>query len=162
MRDPGQTPLKPDERAHFRGISWFPIQAKYRVTARFVRTPSAKTFFMPTSSGKPKVYTKFGILTFTLNHHACRLAAYQSQSLLRTQPDEAVFVPFTDKTSGTLSYGGGRYLDFPVPKSGLVTLDFNDAYNPYCAYTEGFACPIPPSENRLPVAVLAGAKVYRH
>jgi len=158
MRDPRQTPLKPAELAGFHGISWFPIQSAYRVTARFARTPSKQTFAMRTSSGGTDLYIRAGILSFTLNGHPCRLNAYKSAKLA----DTSLFIPFTDTTSGHESYGGGRYLEVPVGKGGdrTVTLDFNIAYNPYCAYTGGFSCPIPPRENHLQIAVKAGAKAY--
>ena len=71
-----------------------------------------------------------------------------------------LFVPFTDATSGTQSYGGGRYLDLELPEGTMLEVDFNYAYNPYCAYTDGYSCPIPKPESRLPISILAGEKVY--
>jgi uncharacterized protein len=159
MRNPRQTPLKPAELAQFHGISWFPIQSAYRVTAHFVATPGQKTFQMPTSSGTTDSYVRVGVLTFTLNGHPCRLAAYER--VPKEDGTASLFIPFTDATSGHETYAGGRYLEVPAGKGATVTLDFNIAYNPYCAYTHGFSCPIPPQENHLSIAVKAGAKAYR-
>jgi uncharacterized protein (DUF1684 family) len=159
MRDPHQSPLKPEERARFHGISWFPIQPAYRVTARFAPTPGRKTLQMRTSTGETRTYFKIGALTFTLQRTPCRLFAYEEAG--QTEGNTSLFIPFTDATSGHESYAGGRYLEVPLGKGHAVTLDFNMAYNPYCAYTHGFSCPIPPRENHLAVAVKAGARAYQ-
>jgi uncharacterized protein (DUF1684 family) len=158
MRDPRQTPLKPAELAQFHGISWFPIQPAYRVTAHIAPSPDRKMFQMRTSSGATDAYIKVGVLTFALNGHPCRLSAYKSAK--QESGDPSLFIPFTDATSGHESYAGGRYLEVPAGHGATVTLDFNIAYNPYCAYTTGFSCPIPPQENHLKIAVKAGAKAY--
>jgi len=157
MRDPHRTPLKPAELARFRGISWFPVRTAYRVNARFARARGKQTFAIQTSSGGTDVYTRAGVLTFTLNGRECRLSAFKAA---KASDVSSLFIPFTDATSGHESYGGGRYLEAFPGKGTTVTLDFNIAYNPYCAYTTGFSCPIPPRENHLAVAVKAGAKAY--
>lgn len=114
---------------------------------------------MNTSTKKPQHYRKYGELRFQLNGKQRRLSVYQSLALLKV-PEYAdyLMVPFTDKTNGFSSYGGGRYLDlrFADVQSGRVLLDFNKAYSPYCAYSTGYSCPIPPAENQLPVAIRAG------
>jgi uncharacterized protein (DUF1684 family) len=163
MRDPRQSPLKPTERARFHGISWFPIQSSYRVTTRFTQMPGKQTLTMRTSSGETVSYVRVGVLTFTLKGQPCRLNAYQTAQPATSEERDAdtLFIPFTDATSGHESYGGGRYIEVPRGKANTITLDFNLAYNPYCAYTTGYSCPIPPQENHLSIAVKAGARAYR-
>jgi uncharacterized protein len=91
------------------------------------------------------------------------LMVYQSQALLqKAGTRDYLFIPFTDATSGTDSYGAGRYIDGTISdiRNGSLVLDFNKAYNPYCAYSAGYNCPIPPRENDLPVAIRAGERNY--
>ena len=162
FRDPKQSPLGPAEVAHFRGLSYFKVKPTYRVRARFIRTPAEKKFGMPTSTGATGIYVKYGELRFSLQGRSYKLGAYQSERLSKTEEyKNHLFIPFTDLTSGKETYGGGRYIDFAIPASGHVTLDFNLAYNPSCAYSSRFSCPIPPRENRLSVKIKAGERGYR-
>jgi uncharacterized protein (DUF1684 family) len=107
------------------------------------------------------MYRKYGKLLFTLNGQPQRLTVYQSQDLMQ-KPGFAdyIFVPFTDLSNGHGSYSGGRYIDLRMPPAGssTMTLDFNQAYNPSCAYSHAFSCPIPPPENRLSVAIPVGVQ----
>ena len=109
------------------------------------------------------VYVKYADLYFTLKGEKQKLAVYQSQSL-KTDPEyyDYLFLPFTDLTNGDSTYGGGRYIDLRIPEDGVkkITLDFNQAYNPYCAYSGGYSCPVPPAENNLDAAITAGVKTY--
>ena len=118
---------------------------------------------MNTASGKRQHYFKYGVLTFSVNQAVAHLYVYQSESLLR-QPDlkDYLFVPFGDATSGFSTYGGGRYLDFRLGdiRHGELLIDFNKAYNPYCAYTTGYDCPLPPKENLLTISIAAGEQNY--
>jgi uncharacterized protein (DUF1684 family) len=126
-------------------------------------TPEAKQFEMPTHSGKTKLYRQYGLLTFKVKNKACSLQVFQSQTLIKdTKYKDHLFVPFTDLTTYEQTYGGGRYIDLSLAEvqAGKIIIDFNKAYNPYCAYAEGYNCPIPPRENRLPVAIKAGEKLY--
>ena len=108
---------------------------------------------------------KYGELSFVLDGESQTLAIYQSLKLL-TMPQykDYLFIPFKDETNGRETYGGGRYLDIRMGaiKSGKVSLDFNKAYNPYCAFASagGYSCPVPPRENHLKVAVKAGEMVF--
>ncbi len=89
------------------------------------------------------------------------LLAYQNLDLLKNKPEyRKLFVPFNDYTNGVSSYGGGRYLDIDIPAGDKTIIDFNFAYNPYCAYHDRWSCPIPPSENNLDIEVEAGVKSY--
>ena len=159
--DPSKSPLEQTEVAGFKGLNYFDINPKYRVQARFERTPNEKKFNMPTSSGITKVYLKYGQLRFNLAGSEQVLGVYQSEALAQTEKyKNYLLIPFTDATNGKTTYGGGRYIDFEIPASAVVTLDFNLAYNPSCAYSSRFNCPIPPRANRLKTQINAGEKSY--
>ena len=116
---------------------------------------------MRTSTDRVPVYTDIGTLQFRLNGRKCRLHVYRNVELVRQEAyRDHLFVPFTDLTNGSGSYGGGRYLDLKGPLEERVVLDFNRAYNPYCAYSDRFSCPVPPRENHLQVEVTAGAMAF--
>jgi hypothetical protein len=161
--DTNETPLRGDERTHFTGLTFFKLSKAYCVTARFERTPDAQPFEMPTVSGKTKTFVQYGRLHFRLRGQDMVLAAYQNVKAAAA-PDYAgdLFIPFRDHSSGAESYGGGRYMDIQIPTGATAVLDFNQCYNPYCAYSKGWNCPIPPAENYLPVKVLAGVKAYQN
>jgi len=151
------TPLHPEEKAAFKGITFYPLSKDYIVNARFTRIDSGATLAMPTSAKKTKYFKEYGKLDFTLRDTAVSLIVYQADPPHAEDPD-GLFLPFTDKTSGNTSYGAGRYIDLSVKdiRNGILTVDFNQAYNPYCAYSAHYNCPIPPATNRLQVSVLAG------
>jgi uncharacterized protein len=159
--DTAETPLRGDERLHFTGLEFFPIRNAYYVAARFERTPDAVPFEMPTVSGKTKTFVQYGILHFRLHGKALHLAAYQNLKIaaLPAYADD-LFIPFRDASSGGKSYGGGRYIDIKIPQTEQVWLDFNQCYNPYCAYSKGWNCPIPPADNYLAAKVHAGVRAY--
>jgi hypothetical protein len=151
------SPLSRKERKKFEGHRFYPIDLSYRVTARFERIVEEDTVIMQTSSGREKYYRPFAYVHFKLNGQACQLTVYQSYLLRETKEyKDYLFIPFRDETSGKTSYGGGRYLDVLIPEGNSILLNFNLAYNPYCAYTTGYNCTIPPAENTLKVAVKAG------
>jgi uncharacterized protein len=159
--DTAETPLRGDERLHFTGLEFFPIRKAYCVEARFERTPDAVPFEMPTVSGKTKTFVQYGILHFQLHGKALRLSAYQNLKAAATAAGaDDLFIPFRDESSGGKSYGGGRYIDIKIPKTPNVLLDFNQCYNPYCAYSKGWNCPIPPADNYLLTNVHAGVRAY--
>ncbi len=158
--DEERSPLKGDDTAHLR---FFPADESYKVTATLELTPDEQPFELPTYSGKTKTYRKYGILSFSLKDTAVQLAVYQSQKLIqKSEYKNYLFVPFTDGTTYTETYGGGRYLDLDKTdiSNGKIVLDFNKCYNPYCAYAGGYSCPIPPDENKLTIAIKAGEKIY--
>lgn len=160
--DAQKSPLEPAEVPEFKGLNYFKISPKFRLQARFVRTPNERKFNMPTSSGITRIYLKYGELRFKLGTRQHSLGVYQSEALSQTEKyRNYLLIPFTDMTNGTATYGGGRYIDFEIPSSELVTLDFNLAYNPSCAYSNRFNCPIPPRENRINAKIVAGEKAYR-
>ncbi|MEQ1677273.1 MAG: DUF1684 domain-containing protein [Chitinophagaceae bacterium] len=146
-------------------LRFFPVSEKYKVKASFQRIYEASWFNMETSGKEKQVYRVYGVLNFELNDTAVKLYVYQSQRLMNTKEyADHLFAPFTDKTNGEETYENGRYIDMTeADLSGDVYfLDFNTAYNPYCAYVSNtFNCPIPPKENDLPVAVRSGEMKYR-
>ena len=145
-------------------MSFFPVNEKYLIKCKFERTINSPWFRMESSGPIKKNYRTYGIIHFTINDTAVTLHIYQSQDLMTTQQyREHLFIPFTDATSGEETYESGRYLDLEIKdiKNEKVLIDFNKAYNPYCAYVSGkFNCPIPPAENRLAVAIRAGEKAF--
>ncbi len=159
--DKETTILTEADFAHFTKLEFYPINLKYRVAATFVRTPDEKPFLMPTTTDRLPEYVKYGEAHFMIDDKNLKLELYQS-----TKHDEQegyedyLFLPFTDLTSGDGSYGGGRFLDARIPKGDKMVLDFNKAYNPYCAYNSKYSCPIPPSVNDLLVRVEAGVKDF--
>lgn len=159
--NPRESPLSKAERQTFGALPYYPIGYEYYVMATLVRDSTSRPFAMETSTPRRPLYRKYGELRFVLNGQALQLSVYQSQDLLqRPGLADYLLVPFTDLTNGRGSYGGGRYLDLRLPPPGTTTLplDFNRAYNPSCAYNHGYSCPVPPSENRLPVAIPAGVQ----
>ena len=152
--------VKGDDRKH---MHFYQVNEKYKVTASFEKVIDSTGFIMKTSGKKSKKYFTYGILRFTINNKLLKLRIYQSEQLMQEEEyKKHLFVPFTDLTSGNRSYGGGRYLDFVIDdiKGNTLLIDFNKAYNPYCAYSTGYNCPIPPRENDLPVAIPAGEMDY--
>lgn len=145
-------------------MSFFPATEQYRINCYFERIMDAPWFPMETSGLIKKIYRVYGKIKFTINDTTVYLNIYQSQDLMATQQyRDHLFIPFTDATSGDETYIGGRYFDFEIKdiKDNKLVVDFNKAYNPYCAYVTGkYNCPIPPSENRLLVAIRAGEKAF--
>ena len=145
-------------KVEFKGLKYFPYGAKYRVKARFVAYPDPEQVSIATSRGIKVAYFREGRFEFKLAGKDLVLQAYRS---VHGAHSEGYFVPFKDKTSGKESYANGRYLDLEAGPTDEYWLDFNRAYNPYCAYVEGYMCPYPPEENTLPIPIRAGEKVYK-
>lgn len=144
------------DKKYFR---FFPVNKNYQVNCYFERIQDTVGFTMTTSAKTLKHYFKYGRLDFMIDGKEYLLFVYQSKDLMNTEAyKDYLFVPFTDLTTGDESYGSGRYLEFFKKdiSGNSVILDFNKAYNPYCAYSPDYKCPIPPKENRLPVAIRAG------
>ncbi len=154
------TPLDKKARRKFKGHQFFPMNEKFRVEARFVRADSSVSFKMKTSTTRLPMYEIYGQVHFEIDGKSYSLNVYQSHTLRTMEEHEnSLFLPFTDATNGLTSYGGGRYLDLEIPAGDTMLIDFNLAYNPYCAYSYRFSCPIPPKENDLNVKILAGIKL---
>ncbi|NOZ79057.1 MAG: DUF1684 domain-containing protein [Acidobacteria bacterium] len=145
-------PLSPT-RTHFQGLSYFPIDPAYRVTATFTPFATPRKVEVPTMIGTTATMEAPGLVHFTLGGKPLTLTP-----LVETPGDTTFFFVFRDATSGKETYGGGRFLDTPAPKGSTLVLDFNRAYNPPCAFTHFATCPLPPEGNDLPVPVYAGEK----
>jgi uncharacterized protein len=158
-----QTERSPLDSAGVARLRFFPPDEAYRLDCAFERTPDAEPFDLPTYSGITKPYVKYGVATFRFGGDTHTLAVYQSlQSRQMPLYRDYLFIPFKDATNGDDTYGGGRYMDVRISdiQDGRLTLDFNKAYNPYCAYSDGYNCPIPPPENHLPISILAGEQGF--
>jgi len=161
--DAEESPLTEEDLKTFKALDFFKIDESFRIEATFELTPGTPIFEMPTTTERLPLYRKYGIARFSLNGEAIELSLYQNQNLMSSVAyEDYLFLPFNDATNGNLSYGGGRFIDLEIPIEGstTITIDFNKAYNPYCAYNSKYSCPIPPSENTIPVEILAGVKAY--
>ena len=161
-KDASTSPLKDKDRRDFKGLEFFKVDSSYVVKAKFERTPEEAPFEMKTTTDRLPVYVKYGVVTFSLKGKEYQLNIYQNQDLKKKEGYvDYLFLPFLDDTNGEESYGGGRYIDLRIPKGDELTIDFNKAYNPYCAYNEKYSCPIVPRENYLETKVEAGVKVFK-
>jgi uncharacterized protein (DUF1684 family) len=157
--DSATSPLTAEDRARFHEVPRFAPDDVYCVSAIFLRDTLAEPFAMKTTKTRTPMYKVHGTAHFLLNGSERTLTIYESVPPHPGYEDE-VFLPFTDLTNGAETYGVGRYLDLRAPLDRMITLDFNKAYNPYCAYNDKYSCPIPPKENHLTTAVRAGAMKY--
>ncbi len=165
--NPKETPLRGENFTRFKEHPFFPIDLKYRIKAKFVKTENPVPFDLPTSSGKTKSYQEFGKATFELDGKSYTLTVYQSLDLMKMKKyKDHLFLPFRDATNNKETYGGGKYMDLKIPEGDSIILDFNQSYQPYCAYNAyDYNCPIVPEENKLPVKIGAGVMyqdIYHH
>jgi uncharacterized protein (DUF1684 family) len=151
------SPLWGDEE--FRGLTYYPERPDYKVVAALQRATGPDSAMLATSTGDERLYLVFGVATFELD-------GVRQELTLFVPPEAAegprLFVPFRDATSGSETYGAGRYLDLTLAPAGgaeALTIDFNYAYSPFCAYAEGYSCPFPPPQNWLSVPVRAGERL---
>ena len=156
-----KSPLIKEDWIQFKGLDFFPIDEKYIVEASFIRTKKEKTFGMKTTTTRAPLYKKYGELHFSIDGKEFKLNVYQNIDLIKKPGyDDYLFLPFSDLTCGKESYIGGRYVDMRIQKGTIWTIDFNKAYNPYCAYNYKYSCPIVPLENNLDIEILAGTKKF--
>jgi uncharacterized protein (DUF1684 family) len=148
-----------DEKKNFKGLNYFPPDLKYRISAKLVPIQNKKMIVLPTSDDQEKKYLEYAFAEFELNATPAKLLILE---IADDSPNRGMlFLAFADSTSAIETYGAGRYLDVKkTPGATSITLDFNEAYNPYCAYSDNFSCPFPPKENVLKTAVKAGEKKY--
>jgi uncharacterized protein (DUF1684 family) len=163
-KDASKSPLKKKDLKQFKGLDFFPVDAAFIVTATLVKTLNAPTFEMATTTDRKPLYKEYGTLNFLIKGKACELTIYRSQDDLRDEKyKDYLFLPFTDATSSDESYGGGRYMDVMTTDEnadGTIELNFNNTYNPYCAYNDKYSCPLTPRKNHLDVAIKAGIMVF--
>lgn len=150
-------PFNKEQKSKFIGFDYFSANESFKVDAEVKFRKEAEAITMVTSNGKKRQYMDIANLHFELQGEACVLHLYQSVD------GDHYFLPFTDETNGSSTYGGGRYLDIENEsmKNNRLELDFNLCYNPYCAFVEGYSCPIPPSDNHLNVKLEAGVKYQK-
>ena len=159
--DPDSSPLTAKEIKKFKGLEFYPINEAYRVEAKLEILQNEQPFTIPTSSQQQKVFVKYAIARFELLGQAFEFPLYQSLQLQQSEEyQDYLFAPFTDETNGFETYGGGRYMDLRIPEGDTLIIDFNKAYNPSCAYSPNYNCPIPPRENDLTLEVKAGVKAW--
>ena len=159
--DPKTSPLLEEDLKTFKSLDFFPVSAKYFVNAKFEKAQNEKVFEMKTTGTRTPEYIKYGTLYFTIDGVALKLNVYRNIELSKTKEyKDHLFLPFSDLTSGKESYIGGRYIDLKIPKGNTIAVDFNQAYNPYCAYNHKYSCPLVPLENDLKVAIKAGVKTF--
>lgn len=144
----------------FLPVEFYPIDARYKVRANLNRIQSPTRMTVQNSDGTTSSYSRFAYAEFKLEGQPLKLLILKPAGF-GSLPN-TYFTAFADDTSGKTSYGGGRYLDLEIGKSDNIVIDFNLAYNPYCAYVTEYSCPLPPAENILPLAIEAGEKDYNH
>jgi uncharacterized protein len=153
-----RSPLPEAERAAFSGLPYYPVDEGLAFEDRVLEPYAGdepSNFQIPTSDGKLRPAHRAGVLRFELDGERRQLTAYTFDG----GDGESLFVPFLDQTSGTETYGAGRYLDLEPETDGTYALDFNLAYHPSCVYDAKFSCPLTPAENRLPVRIEAGERL---
>ena len=146
------SPLLPEQRANFAGLNYFPENPELRLEVDVERFPEQEQVQIQTNTGDVQTYTRFGRFSFEVEGEQAELTVLENE--------HGYFLPFADSLAGTETYGAGRYLEPSRLPDGRFEVDFNSAYNPYCAYNERWSCPITPAENRLKVPVRAGEKVF--
>ncbi len=151
-----ESPLHHQAPSKFAGLKYFVPDQRYTIAAELQRYKSPETVTMVTSKGTKQRFHRVGYFEFEIDGKKLRLQAYRSAE----REDNELFVPFKDGTSDKESYGASRYLDLDLTKDDNYVIDFNYAYNPYCAYSEDYVCPLPPRENWLGIEIRAGEKNY--
>jgi len=151
------SPLMPEDRAKFTGLPYYPIDPAYQMPAVLKENRAPRLIIeLPTSSTELRKMQRVGTLTFSLKGTTLTLTAFADEG---ANPITRLFVPFGDLTSGTETYKGGRYIELDRTSTTFYDLDFNRAYHPFCVYNVAYVCPVPPQENRLPVAIQAGERL---
>lgn len=146
-----QSPLTPEQQALFSGLSYYDPNSNLDLTVTVETFAEQVSVPIQTTTGDTRHYTRYGQFTFTVDGQETRLTIYEA--------DYGFFLPFTDVNAGKETYGAGRYLEPEFLGDSRFHIDFNLAYNPFCAYGDGWSCPITPAENRLKVALRAGEKM---
>ncbi|TXE18543.1 DUF1684 domain-containing protein [Psychroserpens burtonensis] len=160
-KDATKSPLKNKDRKDFKGLDFFKFDSIFVVKAKLKRTPNSNWFKMQTTTSRVSDERVYGVLSFELKGQTFQLNVYQGKELMKDDAfKDYLFLPFLDNTNGSDSYGGGRYIDLRIPSDNELDIDFNTAYNPYCAYNEKYSCPIVPRANYLDLEVRAGVKVF--
>jgi len=156
-----KSPIPENEKATFKKLNYYKPKTSYRKEAAFTRFDQATRFLMKTTTERLPEYSLYGVVNFIHNGKNYSLNVYQNIELVKKPGYEKhMFVPFNDQTNGKETYGGGRFLDVTETGEDMLVIDFNKAYNPYCAYNHKYSCPIPPEENNLEIKIKAGEKKW--
>ena len=145
------SPLTKEQKRLFQGLNYFPENPNLRLEVEVEQIPGQTEIEMQTSTGDVQVYRRFGKFHFIVDGQKAALTIFANQN--------GYFLPFLDAQAGKETYPAGRYLEPESLTNGKFLIDFNLAYNPYCAYNENWSCPLTPFENRLKVAIAAGEKI---
>jgi uncharacterized protein len=145
-------------KENFKGLIYFEPKSNFKVKATLTLLNDTLPYILFKNDGKKSKYIRYAIASFSLQNKEYNLTLLK----LKDKIDNVLFIPFGDKTNGEETYDGGRYLDVRLKNEKNIVLDFNLAYNPYCAYTYKYSCPLPPKENILDVRIEAGEKKYPH
>jgi uncharacterized protein (DUF1684 family) len=151
-----ESPLAHNRTHSIKTLRYFPPDQKYRIHTTLHRYDNPEKILMTTSKGTRQQFHRLGYFEFEIEGKKVKLQAYRSAE----REDNELFVPFKDGTSGKESYGAARYLDVEETADDNYMIDFNYTYNPYCAYSDDYVCPLPPKENWLEVKILAGEMKY--
>ncbi|GAB4473612.1 MAG: DUF1684 domain-containing protein [Thermoflexibacter sp.] len=152
------SPLTPEDRTKFETLNYFPPDINYKIEADLEVLNEDSVINMLTTTGEKQKYVRYAYAHFSLVGQKLRLTVYKSMERLTKG---MLFLPFKDQTNGKETYEAGRYIEVKNTNGSTIMIDFNKAYNPYCAYNEVYSCPITPKENDLPVSILAGEKNYK-
>ena len=147
-----QSPLTYEQRRAFQGLKYFPENAALRLEIQVEKSADHETVTIQTTGGEPQIYQRHGRFKFSVEGQTAELTLYSSE--------DGFFLPFVDSLAGKETYPAGRYVEVEQLANGNFRVDFNLAYNPYCAYNDQWSCPLTPAENRLKVAIRAGEKLF--
>ena len=157
-----KSPLTDKDLKDFNELDFFPIDTSYIVLAKLKFQKDSITFKMQTNTDRLPIYKIYATASFNLKGREFKLNIYQNVKLIQTADfEDSLFLPFTDRTNGATTYGGGRYMDLEIPDGDTILIDFNQTYNPSCAYNAKYSCPIPPKANHLDIDINAGVKKYK-
>lgn len=155
FKESDESPL--EKKDNFLKLNYYPPDLTYRIRASLELIEDTTQLKVRMTGGEEEAFVKYAYASFKLKDKQHKLLLLRQHS---DESDDQLFLPFTDKTNGFETYGGGRYLDIDLPSNKQVILDFNFAYNPFCAYNSNYTCPIPPRENYLDIEIMAGEKNF--
>jgi uncharacterized protein (DUF1684 family) len=160
FRSGTNSPIPENDRSSFQGLDYYPINLDLRFSLKLNRYSRPGKIRLATNTGEIRSGLLYGYFEFMVENQTCRLQVYRLEDVTENG-GPSLFIPFRDATSGKETYGSCRYIDLKENISGIYELDFNRAYNPYCAFNNQYSCPLPPPENVLSVPIRAGEKKYK-
>lgn len=152
------SPMTDEDKNSFKGLNYYPIDESYKVTAKLTMIDKKQPIFIESTTGEQLKYIPFAYADFELNDKEQRVILYQDWE---EKDQNKLSLMFADDTSARETYGGGRYVDVQYRSTNAVSIDFNNAYNPYCHFNTEYSCPIPPRDNMLAIGIEAGEKLYK-